>query len=769
MKVRHARPVRRRKRLVAVAFVSAMALLNAVPNGAVASGVTSGTATLKLASLITVTSSPSVAPAGADVTLSATVAEIPGNPFAATGTVTFHDGAVVLGGGVLNGQTATWTGSFASGTHTITASYTGDSSYEPGMSGGFALDVSAEVPVLGVTVGADDGKIYTDGAAAGFAVAATSSPTSLNLPNIRYRVSLSGIAGLTSNELRLEELNGATWTPVALTDEPAAQSVNQAGSLSTGAMTAILGNPLGVQLAPGTTRSVNLRLTVRPGAPVGNLQLLTTLEGSNDAGVTFTRVLTTRTDHYVVSRLATTTSVSASSVVTSALRTPVLLTSYVASSAATGTVTFADNGVAVGSSLLGAGRAAVSVSLAGGLHLLTASYAGDASIYAASSSAAQSITVSPPGGSLHTVRPARILDTRIGNGAPRRDLAAGASLKLQVTGRGGIPAGSVMSAVLNMDVVHASASGALAVYADGGPAPSTSSLSFNAGVSTPGMVMPLVSTTGAVTITNRSRGPISLVADVSGWFSSQLDSVGPAGRYNPLAAARVLDTRGRKLAAGRSITTKMTGRAGVPSTGVSAVILNVTATNPAGNGYLIAYPTAPSVPPVATLVFTKGKARSTRVIVGLGTNGSVNLYNSRNTAVGLVVDVEGWFTDATSNAGGGTYVPLVTPQRLLVNAKFNPRTTKTVQFTGKVGIPARSSLTPPIAVISNITAITPDAGGSLTVYQSGGRPGPADLSFIKRQTVSNTLSAKLGGDGAARIYSPSGHVYVSIDVFGWFA
>ena len=47
-------------------------------------------------------------------------------PSGATGTVTFYDGASVLGTGTLDNGSATLAANLAEGTHTITAVYAGD-------------------------------------------------------------------------------------------------------------------------------------------------------------------------------------------------------------------------------------------------------------------------------------------------------------------------------------------------------------------------------------------------------------------------------------------------------------------------------------------------------------------------------------------------------------------------------------------------------------------------------------------------------------------
>jgi len=76
------------------------------------------------------TSSLNPSNTGQTVTLTATVA-----PSAATGSVTFKDGAATLGTGTLSGGTATFTtSSLSGGTHSLTAAYGGNATYAPSTS-----------------------------------------------------------------------------------------------------------------------------------------------------------------------------------------------------------------------------------------------------------------------------------------------------------------------------------------------------------------------------------------------------------------------------------------------------------------------------------------------------------------------------------------------------------------------------------------------------------------------------------------------------------
>jgi MBG domain/Bacterial Ig-like domain (group 3) len=106
-------------------------------------GSTTGTLIVSKAVLgmpvVLVTSSANPIMAQSAVTFTATISSTSGQP---TGTVNFLDGTTVLGEGTLSGGVATLTtSSLAAGTHSITASYSGDSNFAAVASGALAQTV----------------------------------------------------------------------------------------------------------------------------------------------------------------------------------------------------------------------------------------------------------------------------------------------------------------------------------------------------------------------------------------------------------------------------------------------------------------------------------------------------------------------------------------------------------------------------------------------------------------------------------------------------
>jgi hypothetical protein len=330
--------------------------------------------------------------------------------------------------------------------------------------------------------------------------------------------------------------------------------------------------------------------------------------------------------------------------------------------------------------------------------------------------------------------------------------------------------------VLNVTVTNTTASGYLVVYATGAVRPVASNLNWSTGQTVPNLVEVPVGLDGKVTLFN-SQGSTDAIFDVAGYVSTAGQSSGSAGLFNPLPPARLLDTRtgtggATTLGAGGAVSLQVTGRANVPANGVSAVVLNVTATNPSASSYVTVWPDGAARPLASNLNFVAGQTVPNRVIVKVGTSGKVDLYNANGT-VDLIVDVGGWFTDATAGGTGGGFDPL-TSARLLDTrgggaSALGPGGMLVVQVAGQQGVPAMTAATPPTAVLLNVTVTNPTAGGYLTVWPDGNaQPVASDLNFAKGQTRANLVVVKIGANGKVDLFNLAGSTDVVVDVVGWY-
>jgi hypothetical protein len=255
-------------------------------------------------------------------------------------------------------------------------------------------------------------------------------------------------------------------------------------------------------------------------------------------------------------------------------------------------------------------------------------------------------------GAFGALRPARVLDTRTGMGAAKAPLASGATLKVKVTGIGGVPATGVSAVVVNFIAVSATKPGYLTGW-DDGDRPPTSILNFGIGQAIANEVVLPVSYEGKIALYNGAPGTVQVVADVAGYYRSGAPSV--AGAFGGVRVpSRVLDTRvgtgaaKAPLASGATLAVKVTGVGGVPATGVSAVVVNVTAVSATKPGYLTGWAGGTTRPRTSILNFGVGQAIANEVVLPVGADGKIALYNGSPGTVQLVADLAGFYRSEAS-------------------------------------------------------------------------------------------------------------------------
>jgi SpoIID/LytB domain protein len=365
-----------------------------------------------------------------------------------------------------------------------------------------------------------------------------------------------------------------------------------------------------------------------------------------------------------------------------------------------------------------------------------------------------------PAARFQPVVPARLLDTRTGLGTNTvAPLAAGCAMALTVVGVGGVPAAGVAAVTVNVTATAAPSPGYLTVYPCGGVAGQTSTVNYAAGDNVANMAQVRVGPSGQICIYAFST--VHVVVDVSGWYGD-----GAGSGYQPLAPARVLDTRdgtgigGARQAVGAGTTIGFgVSDAGVPPS-ATGVILNLTSTESASDGYLTAFPCGGVVPPSSNVNYDAGRSVANQVAVGIGVNGQV-CVNSFATGH-VVADVLGWF-GPSAPAG---FVPL-TPARILDTrtgtGKVGAGQTLRVPVVGTAGIPP----TGVTAVAVNVTVDQPSGPGFVTVFACGSAPPLAsNLNYATSQVVANVATAPIA-DGAVCLFTWAA-THVIVDVSGYF-
>jgi len=256
--------------------------------------------------------------------------------------------------------------------------------------------------------------------------------------------------------------------------------------------------------------------------------------------------------------------------------------------------------------------------------------------------ATRTYTVAASGGqnNFTALTPARLFDSR-----GHATLLAGASTDVVVAGLDGVPATGVSAVLVNLTATDTQADGYLTTWPTGETRPNASSLNFAAGQTVANLVQAKVGANGSISIWNSNDSPdmrsTDIIVDIVGYFPS-------AAAICALSPTRVLDTRSSsKLGAGATLDVPLLGRAGIPNSGVGAVIVNLTVTGTAADGYLTTWPAGEARPVASSLNFAAGQTVANLVVAKVGANGSISIWNSNDSPdmrpTQVIVDVVGWF------------------------------------------------------------------------------------------------------------------------------
>ncbi|MFH9353455.1 right-handed parallel beta-helix repeat-containing protein [Kitasatospora sp. NPDC017646] len=370
--------------------------------------------------------------------------------------------------------------------------------------------------------------------------------------------------------------------------------------------------------------------------------------------------------------------------------------------------------------------------------------------------------------------PKRLLDTREGTGAAK--VPAYGTARVKIAGNGGIPA-DVTAVVLNVTVTNPETPGHITVHPDGGPRPTTSNINYEAGQTVPNLVTVPVGEGGYVDLYNNG-GPADLIADITGYFTQS-----NASGYTPVGPTRLVDTRygtgapSRQVGAYGVLPVQIANAApGLPSAGVTAVALNVTITNPGADGHLTVYPGGQSPPNASNLNFTAGQTVANAVIVPVGADGRIQVYNAAGAPSDVIVDVVGYY-----GAGSGAAFMPVTPERLVDTRDSS--TWSSGQLAGWHYLPLHMTTRSDIpAFVFNLTVTKTGDAGHLSVapdpntweaYQKGyaqpaASPSVSTLNWNRGDTVPN-LAQATPGNGIVDIFNESGGpLDLLVDIFGYY-
>jgi hypothetical protein len=335
--------------------------------------------------------------------------------------------------------------------------------------------------------------------------------------------------------------------------------------------------------------------------------------------------------------------------------------------------------------------------------------------------------------------------------------------------------GSVTKAVLvNITYVTPQTDGFVTAWAAGTQQPRTSNVNALAGEVVANTAVVPVDAQGRIQLLTNTTADV--VVDLFGRFDTVTGAV-RAGRFVPLAPGRLADTRDPVTAenqyteiAGSPVSVvrvPVAGRRSVPSTGVASVVLTVTALAGADDrGGWVAVGAGGAERPSTSSVNTNraGDIRPNLVVVPVGADGTVDLHLFQ--ADDVVVDVAGWFTDATAAASTTGRFHSVTPTREVdtrIPQGFARFDEPGVRVLDPLAVPATA-----IGVAQNLTIVDNGAAGFVTSYPDEERPFASNANATGgAQLRAASAFTRLGSGGVARYYAMMSTDLV-VDVTGWF-
>jgi hypothetical protein len=400
------------------------------------------------------------------------------------------------------------------------------------------------------------------------------------------------------------------------------------------------------------------------------------------------------------------------------------------------------------------------------------------------------------GGEYHPLTPARIYDSRAATAVNEPNPGAKPATPVQPTfdidllGVGGIPdrPADVLAVVVNITVTEPTAAGWLNAYGAGASSGLASIVNYTTGQTVPNLSIVRPGANGDLTVklfTQNASATAHVVVDVFGWFSTS-SNADRGARLVPITPGRLLDTReGAGGPLGRAGSVEVQVRGATLSTGqvlgagsdIVGVVLNVTGINQQADStgtFLSVVPalTAGVPPSTSNVNLSRGQIKPNMVIVPVGADGKIRLYNHAGSAH-VAVDVAGYLTTTAPGARAGRVVPLTTPYRV-----FDTRETQWgavalgpgqaedwsfADFVNSVRIDGQW-VGAQSAVIGNLTSAelkrqysTVAVSSYLTVYPSDQpRPNASNVNMVEGAPVPNLAIMKYGAASTVRVFNLAG-------------
>ena len=226
-----------------------------------------------------------------------------------------------------------------------------------------------------------------------------------------------------------------------------------------------------------------------------------------------------------------------------------------------------------------------------------------------------------------------------------------------------------------------------------------------------------------------------------------------AGTYYNATPGRIADSRygtggmpKARLVTGSSVSIPVLGRSGVPATGVSAVVVNLTAIKTSTSGWVTAYASRTAKPNTSSLNFGANWTGATTSTVDVGADGRIKL--DVTGSLDLAVDIIGYYGSASgTGAAGASFVPMDGMRMVDTRETVALRPGQSVRVS--LGDWDTTDGMVPRAVRTNVTALSSSASGWLATWSGvGAAPATSTVNVVKAEVSPNSTVVALSKDSA---------------------
>jgi len=343
------------------------------------------------------------------------------------------------------------------------------------------------------------------------------------------------------------------------------------------------------------------------------------------------------------------------------------------------------------------------------------------------------------------------------------------------------------SVLLSVTVIDPSSSGYVSLSAAGlTDKASQREISVEQGVTQSTTVLVETSSSGQVSITNDTSSVLNFAVDLEATGNLPLVAMTPTricdtrpDNLSRLSGTALSQCEDKAPPGGHSLVIQAEGLGGLPTSGVAAVLVQVTDIDPSSNGYLSLFAPGQAMPTVSKVTNVEGAISSNVVLVPLSPTGQLAVYSSGGDP-NLLIDLEGYVPEVPSS--DTSYLQaLPGPQDICNTLSGNPSQLSGTALSQCEGNPPGQGKTldlsvspalPPQGVSGVFVAVTTQDASQQTFLTAWNGLGTAPVASFANPApgMTQTHTALVGLQVPSHtfgIYNYLGSVQFHIDVLGW--